>query len=217
MEQRFGTVVVLCREDLVRELFVEHLRSMTIDIEIEDASSISSLDSKTIAASTVLAFIKSGYAVDELLAEIERVRKQFPDNPVAVISDFHRCEITYELLELGVKGLLPTGNGGTTLIHGLRLLIAGGGVIPPDLVVHPHQNNGSRVSHRGKAPKPLTSVERHVLDRVRSGKPNKIIALELSLPESAVKNHIRTLMKKTGTRNRVELAMSHFSAIEFDS
>ncbi len=45
-----------------------------------------------------------------------------------------------------------------------------------------------------------------VLDRLKLGKTNKIIAHELEISESTVKVHIRNLMKKIKATNRTEVA-----------
>jgi DNA-binding NarL/FixJ family response regulator len=45
-----------------------------------------------------------------------------------------------------------------------------------------------------------------VLDRLKLGKPNKVIAFELQMSESTVKAHIQNIMKKMRVTNRTEVA-----------
>jgi DNA-binding NarL/FixJ family response regulator len=45
-----------------------------------------------------------------------------------------------------------------------------------------------------------------VVEAIRQGKPNKIIAYELAMCESTVKVHVRTIMKKLKARNRTQIA-----------
>jgi hypothetical protein len=45
-----------------------------------------------------------------------------------------------------------------------------------------------------------------VVESLRQGKPNKIIAYELNLCESTVKVHVRNIMKKLRAKNRTEVA-----------
>jgi DNA-binding NarL/FixJ family response regulator len=45
-----------------------------------------------------------------------------------------------------------------------------------------------------------------VIDALRRGKANKIIAYELSMCESTVKVHVRNIMKKLNAKNRTEVA-----------
>ena len=50
----------------------------------------------------------------------------------------------------------------------------------------------------------LTSRQAAVAERLRRGKPNKIVAYELNMCESTVKVHIRNIMKKLQATNRTE-------------
>ena len=45
-----------------------------------------------------------------------------------------------------------------------------------------------------------------VLNQLRQGKANKIIAYELAMSESIVKVHVRNIMKKMSASNRTEAA-----------
>jgi DNA-binding NarL/FixJ family response regulator len=95
--------------------------------------------------------------------------------------------------------------------------MAGGSVVPPDLAVPPYRTEVHARCYNGGPSKSFTPIERRVLSLLRSGEPNKVIAGKLSLPESSIKNHVRALMKKTGTRNRVELAISNLPVDVLDS
>jgi DNA-binding NarL/FixJ family response regulator len=46
-----------------------------------------------------------------------------------------------------------------------------------------------------------------VIESLRQGKSNKIIAYELNMCESTVKVHVRHIMKKLGAKNRTEVAL----------
>jgi DNA-binding NarL/FixJ family response regulator len=50
----------------------------------------------------------------------------------------------------------------------------------------------------------LTARERAVLNLLKAGKPNKIMAFELAMSESTVKVHVRSIMRKMNARNRTE-------------
>ena len=53
----------------------------------------------------------------------------------------------------------------------------------------------------------LTKRERTVLELVRQGRANKEIALALHMSISTVKAHVRNIMQKTGSSNRIQLAL----------
>lgn len=51
----------------------------------------------------------------------------------------------------------------------------------------------------------LTERQKQVLDCLRKGAPNKVIAYVLDIGESTVKVHIRSIMKALGAKNRTEI------------
>jgi DNA-binding NarL/FixJ family response regulator len=52
----------------------------------------------------------------------------------------------------------------------------------------------------------FTPRQAAVVEALRHGKPNKIIAYELKITESTVKVHIRNIMKKLRATNRTQVA-----------
>jgi DNA-binding NarL/FixJ family response regulator len=55
--------------------------------------------------------------------------------------------------------------------------------------------------------KGLTHRQHEVLELLRRGQPNKIIARELGLTEGTVKVHVRQIMRKLGAANRTQAAV----------
>jgi DNA-binding NarL/FixJ family response regulator len=105
----------------------------------------------------------------------------------------------------GAKGYVPITIGWTGAVEAIRIVVAGGIYMPPECVIAPQ-------SSPPIAPNPppsngITVREMAVLRAIQQGKPNKIIAHELSLRESTVKAHIRNIMFKLRRKNRTELAV----------
>ena len=53
----------------------------------------------------------------------------------------------------------------------------------------------------------LTERQNAVVDAVRQGKANKVIAHELNISESTVKVHLHNVMKKLRVKNRTAVAI----------
>jgi DNA-binding NarL/FixJ family response regulator len=53
----------------------------------------------------------------------------------------------------------------------------------------------------------LTPRQREVLQRLREGKPNKLIARDLNMTEATVKVHVRQIMHKLGAKNRTQVVL----------
>lgn len=53
----------------------------------------------------------------------------------------------------------------------------------------------------------LTARERQILDLLAAGLRNREIALELSISEATIENHLHHIFEKLGVRNRVQAAL----------
>lgn len=141
---------------------------------------------------------KVGGEVLELLAHPEQ-------GPVLVMSSVERLDFAVDVIRRGARGYIPTSSSVHDVLGAIQLVNAGSVYIPASCVL----------SEKAQAPQPaeeqptrggLTAKQAAVVERVRLGKPNKIIAYELNMCESTVKVHIRNIMKKLKARNRTELA-----------
>jgi DNA-binding NarL/FixJ family response regulator len=113
-----------------------------------------------------------------------------------------------DLLNKGVAGLvLASQTGIQMLVSALGLVAAGGIFVPKQCVLSQNSAEQASVKH-GKARSFFTSREIEVLQLLKEGKANKIIAYELHLSEATVKVHVRNTMRKTGSTNRTQVAMN---------
>jgi DNA-binding NarL/FixJ family response regulator len=53
----------------------------------------------------------------------------------------------------------------------------------------------------------LTPSEQRVLELLKKGQPNKVIARELDIEETTVKVHVRRIMRKLNAANRTQAAL----------
>jgi len=132
---------------------------------------------------------------------------QLASVPVVVQSNDRPGHQVLELLKIGVHGFIPTSVSTEVAVQVLRLVCAGGTFVPsscllPDKSLSPSDGSGF-----------LTGRQIQVVEAIRQGKPNKIIAYELNMCESTVKVHVRAIMKKLKARNRTEVAYLYSSSI----
>jgi DNA-binding NarL/FixJ family response regulator len=127
--------------------------------------------------------------------------------PVIWVSDHAYPEEIQEGLQLGVRGFLPTTVDLHLAVQVMQLVRAGGVYVPASILVAPQRLPPPSVNPENEAVQGLlTRRQIDVVEAVRQGKPNKIIAHELSMRESTVKVHLRRIMKKLNARNRTEVA-----------
>ena len=89
----------------------------------------------------------------------------------------------------------------------MQLVSAGGLYVPPSILMAlQHRPPQSENPANGQVRSLFTPRQAGVVEALRQGKPNKIIAYELTMCESTVKVHIRHIMRKLNARNRTQVA-----------
>jgi DNA-binding NarL/FixJ family response regulator len=124
--------------------------------------------------------------------------------PVIILSDVDCPDSMFAIFESGARGFISTDQ--TTLeqiIEIIGLVKAGGIFVPPSSLTL--RKIERQFAPKGAASQQLSRSEIAVLDRLKLGKANKIIAHELGMSESTVKMYIGRIMKKLKATNRTEV------------
>lgn len=129
--------------------------------------------------------------------------------PVVVQSNDRPGHQVLELLKTGMRGFIPTSVSTEVAVQALRLVCAGGTFVPSSCL----QSLADQAQGAADTGGFLTGRQLQVVEAIRQGKPNKIIAYELNMCESTVKVHVRAIMKKLKARNRTEVAYLYSSSI----
>jgi DNA-binding NarL/FixJ family response regulator len=139
-------------------------------------------------------------------AGIARFRDSAIGVPVVVISAIEDAEAIEHLLDAGAVGYIPKSSSTPVMISALRLVLAGGVYVPSQVLRRVEAGS----SGRGKpaARSLLTVRQLDVLKLLVQGKPNKVIARELSLSEGTVKIHLASLFRALNAANRTEAVMA---------
>lgn len=128
--------------------------------------------------------------------------EEFGSVPVVILACDRSPSEVRQLLNSGFRGVITPSIGTEVAIQALRLVAAGGTFIP-ESYLRPLLDQS--LSNPGKD-EVFTARQKQVIEAIRRGKPNKIIAYELNMCESTVKVHVRTIMKKLKARNRTQVA-----------
>jgi DNA-binding NarL/FixJ family response regulator len=143
----------------------------------------------------------SSATVKRLLA---RVNELFPEVPVTVLSDYDDSENIREAFNLGVQGYIPTSLASRVAIGAVRLVCVGGTFAPAATLLS--QSSPAPASAGEPVIEGFTQRQSQILECLRRGMANKLIAYELDMCESTVKVHIRNIMKKLNATNRTQVA-----------
>lgn len=132
-----------------------------------------------------------------------------PAVPVVVVSDREDWSAVFDAVCHAVRAYFPSSLDPDILVETLRFVQRGGTFIPLDVLINApmerkrsHGAEARRTEMRG-----LTPSEQRVLELLRKGKPNKVIARELDIEETTVKVHVRRIMKKLNAANRTQAAL----------
>jgi DNA-binding NarL/FixJ family response regulator len=146
-----------------------------------------------------------------MLAELRALNQTLS---VVMLSGFPDRDNVVRALDGGALGFIPKTGSRDVLMSALRLILAGGIYIPPDiLVLKPAAAPVSgvpSVAQRRITPAELGLTERQVevLALMMQGKNNKLICRALNLAEPTVKNHVSAILKALGVTNRTEAVLA---------
>jgi DNA-binding NarL/FixJ family response regulator len=149
---------------------------------------------------SIIGTSKKDMHLDEVIRRLEPSKNA----PIVVLSDTDDVKEVAESFRHGVRGHIPTATGLDVAVKAIQLVLAGGVYAPashfwtiqPRFLVGFSEKQGI-----------FTERQFAVLDAVRHGKANKVIARELQISENTVKVHLRNVMRKLGAKNRMEAAI----------
>lgn len=146
------------------------------------------------------------------IAVTRELRRRGDPARVLVLTSFSDPELVVEVVEAGADGFLLKDNRAETILDGVRTAAAGGA--PLDPTVARSLLNEVRQREQGDY---LTDREREVLQLVRNGQPNKLIARRLRISERTVKAHVTHIFQRIGVSDRTQAALwaeRHLRAVE---
>ena len=143
-------------------------------------------------------------------SEIRAITEAAPEGQLIILSDIGEAAEVHMAMQLGARGYLPADLPLAQAAAAIRFVGDGGTYIPAcvladasapqrTLQAHPMDGEGNPIH--------FSRRQLEVLERLKQGKQNKIIAYELNMCESTVKVHIRLLMKKLKARNRTQVVL----------
>lgn len=148
---------------------------------------------------------------EEARGNLAAARAACPDTPIVVFSgsdDAHNLRLA---LEMDVAGFLPKSSPPEVVEAALRLVLAGRRYLPDAVrllaLAEPAPVRVVTTNGAGAAPATLTVRQRHVLQLLAQGSPNKQIARELGISPATVKAHVAQVLAALGAGNRTEAVM----------
>ena len=130
------------------------------------------------------------------LSAAQALHEQLPACHVVIVTTFGRSGYLREAMESGAVGFLLKDAPAANLAVAIRRIIAGERVVDPELAL----------AALSEGTNPLSSRERDVLAASLDGASIAAIAIQLSLSEGTVRNHLSIAIQKLNAHNRIEAA-----------
>jgi len=143
---------------------------------------------------------------------LKRWRAQYPSVPVVVLSAADDRPTVLAAINGGAAGYIPKSCSNQVMREALRLVLAGGKYLPPQLLA-PAAAGATRSSrakrHAIQDVDSLGLTERQiaVLRLIAKGAPNKVICRELGLAERTVKAHVTAVLRALKVSSRTQAAI----------
>ncbi len=147
----------------------------------------------------------------EMLAEL---RDKHPAIAVVMLSAFSDRDNVLKALDAGAQGFIAKTASRDVLVSAIKLVLAGGVYIPPEVLVRTLEPSATLIStvpdHIRSMPADLglTGRQLDVLALMMQGKSNKLICRQLELAEPTVKNHVSAILKALKVNNRTEAVVA---------
>jgi DNA-binding NarL/FixJ family response regulator len=201
------SVAVIDRYLFTRECITKSLQALRSDFDIESYATTDNCLQNTRSPDIILYYSHGGVINQgdnqrqhECLDILQKIA------PVVILSAVDCPEAILAAFEIGVRGYIPIASTSVDLAIEIVRLVRAGGTFIPQSGLFRRSNNRPEADVRKLPTHSFTSRQIEVLNRLKLGKPNKIIAHELGVSESTVKGDIHRMMKKMKATNRTEVA-----------
>lgn len=157
------------------------------------------------------------------LERIKALRALAPDVPLMILSDSETREEIISTLKVSAQGFLYAGANAELAAHVFSFILNGGhfpsAILPEQtdpaidgIPISPCVIGGGSGAEKdsedaGPRNRSLTARQKAVLELLRRGDTNKVIARRLGMREGTVKVHVRQIMRKFGVTNRTQVAV----------
>jgi DNA-binding NarL/FixJ family response regulator len=162
------------------------------------------------------------------LERIKTLRALAPDVPLMIVSDSESREEIISALNVGAQGSLYIGMNAELALQAFSFMLKGGSYfssairpkqtdptqmrpaidcIPTPSCVMGGGNGAKKDLEDAARNHSLTARQKAVLELLRRGDTNKVIARRLGMREGTVKVHVRQIMRKFGVTNRTQIAV----------
>jgi DNA-binding NarL/FixJ family response regulator len=210
-------ILVIDDHDLVREGLRNVMQGLEADVEVLEAE-LGRQGCDLAAQHPDLDLVLLDLALPDMsgLDALDLFGMRHADLPVVILSGTDDAHIMRQCLDRGAAGFLPKSSVSGVLVSVLRLVLAGGTYVPPEMLfdTSPRTRRAQTLAGLG-----ITRRQAEVLQLMVNGCSNKDIARQLGLSDQTVKTHVTAILRTLNvqSRSRAVVAAARFGCLPSDS
>ena len=204
-------VLIVDDHALIRDALARVLANLAPDMTVLEATD-PRLAFETIERELDLDLVLLDLALPGMhgLSVLQSLREKHPAISVVVISATSDRDSVKRALDRGALGFIPKSSSNEVLQSALRLVLAGGIYVPPEILGRSGVDEPvpPLIGQQTPAEIGLTERQAQILALVMKGKSNKLICRDLDLAESTVKNQITAILKALNVTSRTQAVLA---------
>jgi DNA-binding NarL/FixJ family response regulator len=148
---------------------------------------------------------------------LDRLRERYPALPIVCLSGSDQMADVIRAIDQGAMGFIPKHVAPDEFKQALLVVVSGGIYVPPMRMGRlPVLKTVPALASSEELPRaapalgqlPITPRQQEVLQCLLQGKPNKLIASELSISGETVKDHVAAIYRALGVNSRTQAVLA---------
>ena len=153
------------------------------------------------------------------VAATERIKRQWPDTKVIMLTTFLDGEYIRSAMAVGAEGYILKSSSADVIVESIRAVYRGTTVLQDDVARslrsmlaadQVHRQDQQDATRERLSAFAISPREFDVLTLIAQGLSNKEIAAELKLSDGTVRNYISEMLTKLDVRDRTQLAILYY-------
>ena len=204
--ERRRCVVLIESRALYRDCLVQTLGPL-IGIDLVAIPDVVSLDGlpENVAPAMIVFSVPEGSWHEKDPNDLDVLLGSNLGVPIAILTPSIMPAHAVAVMKKGAQGYILSNTTMEIATAAIRFVAVGGTYVPASVLLPSYLPTAGAHTH-AVAPSFFTARQAAVVEGLRKGKANKVIAYELAMCESTVKVHVRKIMRKLKATNRTQVA-----------
>jgi two-component system nitrate/nitrite response regulator NarL len=205
-----GRLIIVSNQHLFRDGLKRVLEAERLEVVSELPSIFDTLPFLQSVDGNVDLVVYDQHDLSEGREALREIVGAFPKIGIVILTEVIDQAWLDEVISSGVCGFLPKSISSKALTLSLQLLLLGENLFAAPASITARAPANTEIATRRASPPlrtPLSAREGEILQCLKEGSPNKVIARRLDMAEATVKVHIKSVLRKIEVGNRTQAAI----------